>query len=598
MPIFLLLAETTWTWQFAAKQLDGWVHMVDVEEKLIGRARSAFLVHWFGTHLPLKGLGVRVYIENLQELSDRYLAAAQSAKGEVTGLNLTEPLAGIAGQVAGAYISPVGILLGIEASARKSATWLQVLLGVLVSVTGLIFAWSGEITGVVLGVGVPVGLLAGLGLGAVQEETTGAVIEIMGTLAQLLNALRKFLDLLLGPADKIKNPLLRGMVRLFQGIAALVPQLLGFVAIMVTRIGPLLLPFIREFQALIALKDPVIKALKFMLDNLGDQLDKLSPVDVLLRVIDVVTDSVEKALDYFWTAFLDFLLNAKTIFLQLYKDLKGASGDEAKKTVGWGLLGLFDIVKGWLHDAVHQHPLVLGFEAWSLISAATEKVSFGTVRITAHFAWKSFPKTVREPSGGPSTFPDFPKIDVQTPGEFLDKYKKPAPAEFDFDTVLKKAQEEKQKAWPKGPEPLSAEAERQLNRFRYPESAFGLERKSLIESLGRTPEAMLHEQQKLRDLISAVVGRVLPPELRGYMDDLVKGLKKLDDTVLGRKEKAKKAGDADYPVRHIKDNGELRPIIRRLVVRSTGGDKLEIGDFEERVRKALLAQTYLAPNPV
>ncbi len=596
MPIFLLLAETTWTWRFAAKQLKSWGHMVDVEEVLIGRARSAFLVHWFGMHLPLKGLGVRVYIENLQQLSDRYAAAAQSAKGEVTGLNLTEPLAGIAGQVAGAVLSPVGILLRMEAGLRKSATWLQVLLGVLVSVTGLIFAWSGEITGLVLGIGVPAGLLAGVALGGVQEETTGAVIEIMGTLAELLNSLRQFLELLLGPVENIKNPLLAGIMRLFQGIAGLVPQVLGFVAIMVTRIGPLLLPFIREFQALIALKDPVRKALTFILDNLGEQLKKAAPVDVLLRVIRLVTDSVEKALDGFWTAFLDFLINAKNLFIQLYKDLKGASGDEAKKTKGWGLLGLFDTVKEWLRQAVREHPMVKGFEAWKLIGAATEKVSFGTVRITAHFAWKSFPKTVREPSGGPGTFPEFPNLDVQTPGEFLAKYKKPAPAEFDFDAVLKKAQEEKQKAWPKGPEPLSPEAERQLNRFRYPESAFGLERKSLIESLGRTPEAMLQEQQKLRDLISVVVGRILPPELRGYMDDLVSGLKKLDDTVLARKKKEVTA--PDYPVRHIPDNGELRPIVRRLVVRSTGGDKLEIGDFEERVRKALLAQKYLAPNPV
>ena len=54
MPIFLLLAETTWTWQFAAKQLEPWVHMVAVEEVLIERARSAFLVHWFGMRLPLR----------------------------------------------------------------------------------------------------------------------------------------------------------------------------------------------------------------------------------------------------------------------------------------------------------------------------------------------------------------------------------------------------------------------------------------------------------------------------------------------------------------------------------------------------------------
>jgi hypothetical protein len=127
---------------------------------------------------------------------------------------------------------------------------------------------------------------------------------------------------------------------------------------------------------------------------------------------------------------------------------------------------------------------------------------------------------------------------------------------------------------------------------------FGLERKNLVASLGRTPEAMLQEQQKLRDLISVVVGRILPPELRGYMDDLVSGLKKLDDAVLGRKDKTKKLQDLDYPVRHIPDNGELRPIVRRLVIRSQGGDKLKIQDFEQRIRKALLAQRYLAPDPV
>jgi hypothetical protein len=597
MPIFLLLAETTWTWQFAAKQLESWVHMVTVEEVLIDRARSAFLVHWFGMHLPLKGLGLKVYIENLQELSDRYLVASKSAKGEVTGLNLTEPLAGIAGQVAGTIVSPIGILLRIETGLRKSATWVQVLAGVLLTLTGALFAWSGEISGVVLGVGLPVGFLAGLALGGTQEENTGAAIEILGALAKLLNAARQFLELILGPVEKIKNPLLAQIMKLFQGIAALVPQVLGFVAILVTRIGPMLLPLIHEFQAFLALLDPVRQILKFIKDDFSERLKALAPVDVILRITDVVIDSVESSLDFFLNTFLDFLVNAKTLFVKLYHDLKGESGDDAKKTKGWGLLGFFDTVGEWLHDAVHKHPLVVSFEAWKLIGEATAGVSFGTVRITAHFAWHAFSKVLREPGSGPSTFPEFPKLHVSTPEEALASYKKPAPAEFDFDAILSQAKDLKLKKWPHGPDPLSVEAERQLDRFRHPRSAFGLERKALIDSLGRTPEAMLKEQQKLRDLISVVVGRILPPELRGYMDDLVSGLKKLDETVLGKKEKTKNLEDLNYPVRHIPDNGELRPIVRRLIVRSTGGDKLQIQDFEDRVRKAMLAQRYLAPEP-
>ena len=81
------------------------------------------------------------------------------------------------------------------------------------------------------------------------------------------------------------------------------------------------------------------------------------------------------------------------------------------------------------------------------------------------------------------------------------------------------------------------------------------------------------------------------------MDDLVMGLKKLDETVLGKKTKAKKLEEPNYPIRHIPDNRELQPIVRRLIVRSKGGDKLQLQDFEDRVRKALLAQRYLAPDP-
>jgi hypothetical protein len=603
MPIFLLLAETTWTWQFAAKQLESWVHMVAVEEVLIDRARSAFLVHWFGMHLPLKGLSLKVYIDNLQELSNRYLVAAKSAKGEITGLNLTEPLAGIAGQVAGTIVSPVGLLLKIEMGLRKSATWVQVLLGVLLTLMGAPIFWSGEVSGLVLGLGLPLGFLGGIGLGAVQEETTGVVIEFLGALAKLLNSARVFLEIIMGPPEKIKNPLLTRIMNLIQGFAALMPQVLGFAAILVTRISPLLFTLFRDFQVFQAFKelmDPVGETLKRIKKDLVTRVEALDPIGVLFNIIGVVTDSILKALDLFFTRFLDFLDNASTLFKAIFKHLKGESGDEKKKIPGTGFLGFFETVAGWLKDAVHKHPLIVSFQAITLIQEALAKLK-GTVSITPHFAWIAFHETLVEPSADDSDS-KFPVPDITTPGGALDYYalrsllagKLPD----DVDTIVPRAKALKLEVWPHGPGPLSPLAEKHLQEFRHPQSVFGLERKNLVASLGRTPEAMLQEQQKLRDLISVVVGRILPPELRGYMDDLVSGLKKLDDAVLGRKDKTKKLQDLDYPVRHIPDNGELRPIVRRLVIRSQGGDKLKIQDFEQRIRKALLAQRYLAPDPV
>src|SRR5580693_7266376 len=127
MPIALLLEETTLTFRFGAKQFTPWVHLVAVEEMLIDRARSAFLVRWLGAGLPLRGFYLKIAIENLQALRDRYMAAAQSVQPEIGGLNLTEPLAGAAGQIAGMMFSPTGVILLIAVSVRKLKTWVAIL---------------------------------------------------------------------------------------------------------------------------------------------------------------------------------------------------------------------------------------------------------------------------------------------------------------------------------------------------------------------------------------------------------------------------------------------------------------------------------------
>src|SRR5579871_1402666 len=111
MPFALLLHHTFHVLQKGAKALEPWNQLVVLEQILTDRARSAFLVHWFGPGLPLYGLSLRIAIDNLKELQLRYQAVVAATTPDASGLNLTEPLAGIGGAAVGMLISPTGFLL-------------------------------------------------------------------------------------------------------------------------------------------------------------------------------------------------------------------------------------------------------------------------------------------------------------------------------------------------------------------------------------------------------------------------------------------------------------------------------------------------------
>src|SRR5437868_11027880 len=106
MPLALLLKRSFSAFDKGADQLNNWNQLVLLEQLLIGRARSAFLVHWFGPHLPLHGFNLRVVISNSEELKRRYQALRSSGSEETAGPNLFEPLAGMIGTLAGMAFSP------------------------------------------------------------------------------------------------------------------------------------------------------------------------------------------------------------------------------------------------------------------------------------------------------------------------------------------------------------------------------------------------------------------------------------------------------------------------------------------------------------
>src|SRR5262249_24050482 len=110
--------------------------------------------------------------------------------------------------------------------------------------------------------------------------------------------------------------------------------------------------------------------------------------------------------------------------------------------------------------------------------------------------------------------------------------------------------------------PLSPEALAAVKRARQPRGVFAGERAAFEHELGKPPAAALAalrvDQLKLRDLISVVVGRILPPELRVHMDDLLTIFLAIDQNLYGLKLERQ-----EFPVRDLPDNGALRPVVRR-----------------------------------
>jgi hypothetical protein len=56
-----------------------------------------------------------------------------------------------------------------------------------------------------------------------------------------------------------------------------------------------------------------------------------------------------------------------------------------------------------------------------------------------------------------------------------------------------------------------------------------------------------------------------------------------------------KVTKSDYPVRDLPDNGLLRPVVRRLTIRSAGGTRSDLNDFQTRLQLTLTKQLYPAP---
>jgi hypothetical protein len=256
MPIALLLGDTFKPLMKGLARLNPWVRMVALEETLIDRARSAFLVHWFGHELPLDGRRLRIHIVNLDHLRRRYLAV-KKAHDKKREENLAEPLGGIAGSLVGLWLSPTGILSFLVVKLRKipgQAKDIVKGIGTLLLDHGRAAAY-GPIGSAVAMILLPIGGAAlALLLG---DGGTAAMARSLETAARFCRAVSEFAGQLLGPREEIKNPLLYQVLRLGDLMAALMPHVIGFAAFLIVRVGPVLGPLAEQIGAIVSLAGAV-----------------------------------------------------------------------------------------------------------------------------------------------------------------------------------------------------------------------------------------------------------------------------------------------------------------------------------------------------
>jgi hypothetical protein len=566
MPIALLLQETVYTFRWGAYHLEPWSHLVQTEETLIDRARSAFLVHWFGARLPLNGSFLNVVIDNLKQLREHYFAVTRAVSPEPTGPNLTEPLAGLVGEIAGIALSPTGTILALAVMVRNIPYWLHVLLNALG--WKIVFLPFEPLLGPVVAPALlPLALFGGLAFGIKNPPEARAAYDLLGAAARLIIAAVGFIKLLMGPRQKIGNPILLAILDLFDKLAGLFPYVLALVVIIVTRIGPLLEPLAKQVEAFTSLFDQVVATVTFIFEDVPGTIQRYWPT---------IASTVSFVLTQLMLLFPMLII----AFTQLFVDMKLAIDNLISK-VSDDITDWYKTASALVRGIILDQPLIKNIRA--------ARVSFG---VATHTLGSS--SSTSSASSGTSV-PAILTPKITSPDTFLKAMGGPPPGGLGAIAILGKIDAKYGGAlFGDYLPPFSPAAQRAIERARRPRSLFAEERQELVTQLGKLPEQALAElrveQLKLRDLLTTVVGRILPPEMRIYMGSLLEMFGALDKSLYGLK-----VAKPDYPVRDLPDNGLLRPVVRRLIIRSAGGTRSDLNDFQTRLQLTLTKQLYPAP---
>lgn len=610
MPISLF-PELTAQLVKTGKVLSPWARLVTIEQTLLRRAQSAYLTHWFGRgRVPTKDISLHIAIRNVGALRDQYLLAKRSMPEPVPGLNLFGPLAGYAGLVVGAAMSPTGFALIISQFGRikqylfgGKSGWDQFIM-VLKIIGALILLPLFPVLGPGLGLFAASLMVIG------NDPTTRSIVMLTGELAAFIEAMSEFWKQLSGPRSEIRNPLLKFILETLDKVAGLFAQLLGAIGLIFEKLLPVIPSLIAQFEAMMTLVDTVIEALKDTLKGVLDALlhpfearpsvltilDRL--VEMLMELPDKIFKSVTELIEDTITD-VGYAIDAIGAELKAYgKGLGQRIEDGIHASALWILKGriqtMAKILPLWVKaykdakepkdDEESTLDTLKSKKAW----AGAKLFELGDVRTSAIKLLESVEKLKKQ---GIPDLPDLKLPDI--PGAptlpDVDKILKanPLPEAPDFGTIATDLFKEAKDAY--GAMKLPPE-------FKSPRSAFAGERKALEETMPM-PKLELANPE-LRDLIYIAVGRVLPPALREYAPEVRALFDKLDSKLYGAKEGTEAEKEALQkellPVQDLGDTGLLYPKIKKLRFVGPNAEAPDLRAFRDLVVKQVEIQTYEA----
>ncbi len=601
MPLVLFLQDTFNALKKGLKKIEKWPEMLFLEEVVIARARTAFLVKWFGTRIPMRGRHVRVGIANLAALRwqrDAILAARVPAN---TGPNLTEPLAGLTGTLAGIALSPTGATLITFGILKAITNWSQWYLVILLGLGSLIlapiaFLVTGSIFGLLTALGPAVAFFGVLQLPRMTER----LYRLVGHMTVLIQAAMRFFAQLVGPRSGVRNPLVRRILEVLDQVAMLLPHVVGLVAVVMTRGGLVLRSLIPQLPLLFDLTRQVLETVAYILTDLINSIGEFvvgrnSPVRAVQFVIGRIS----------WLVGL-----LKDVFTIMF-------GDHADRFRNWWD-GVQEQIQAWAGTTM----LVALASLLTSPVIQTILVALGRFRLAARLyqaAARRAPSSASSGSSGSGMWGHLLGAGRALIGYFSSSGSSPfTPPDLpDPNVIALRAGRLLQIPLTPGtvgigtgvrglgrllglvddPFALSQRTRDALQRARYPRSVFARERRRLRDAQGRSAEEQLRalRQQELpyRNRLYQIIYRIFPPSGGPWvasLDDVFRGL----DRYIYQDQIGHEA--LEYPVRALLETRRLRPVVHTLRVRAAGSDQSTVEAWSGRLQTAFQAQTYLAPE--
>ncbi|MCA1568381.1 MAG: hypothetical protein LC803_22585 [Acidobacteria bacterium] len=567
MPLALLLQELREKFLRGAKEggfhLNDWDRLVELEALLVARAQSAFLIQWFGPHLPLHGFHVRVAIDNFDALRARYQQITSSTVQAREGPNLTEPLAGMVGTLFGSLSTPITSLFLYQNIRRLMPTWYT---GLAAALNAITFGLLGSFIGL-LAAPAPIAFLPA----AFTSGDTVLVYNLLGAVAQMARPFQRFWQVISGPREEVQNPVLRGMLMLGDQLAQLFPYLIALMAIVLTQVGRVMRAIRIQFPLIQGLVSAVKDVIVFVFEDFFARLRGLyEGRNSVFGILSIVFGALRML--------MPMLTRALNTVLRLATDELRRIGDGMMNVVAaWTVLAM-----PFITAATSEHPFVTTLKAFSRTMDALKGMYASTA-----------PTTTTPSSPGifsrlaALVIPPFPSLSTVEPDSAaVTRGAGGSPPPLSVITPLTELFQGIREQIPgllPNPLALSEEARRGLVAARNPPSVFAGEMRAL-EARRARPLAEALVEQNLRDLLFEVVARVLPPSVYESIAGLEPVFVAIDD-YLGR----------EHPVRDLPESDRLQPVVSRLRVRARAASEASVRAWAEDLRNALGAQTYTAP---